>query len=96
MVIIGLMGGSRCEIDLGMLLGKRLKIIGSVLRSRLLAEKIELTREFIEHVMPLFELGRLQPVTDRAFGLAHAAEAHEFMERNENLGKIILLPGPCS
>jgi putative PIG3 family NAD(P)H quinone oxidoreductase len=90
MVVLGLMGGARCEIDLGLLLSNRWKIMGSVLRGRSLTEKIELTREFSRSVLPLVESGRLQPCIDRTLSLPLAAEAHAAMERNENFGKIVL------
>jgi NADPH2:quinone reductase len=93
LVIIGLMGGERCEIDLALLLRKRWIIQGSVMRSRTLGEKIELTQEFSRRIMPLFESGRLQPRIDRTLDLSRAAEAHAVMERNENLGKIVLTLG---
>jgi len=90
LVVIGLMGGARCEIDLALLLRKRWTIKGSVLRSRPLSEKIELTKEFSDRIMPLFESGRLMPWIDRTLDLSQAAEAHTVMEQNENLGKIVL------
>jgi putative PIG3 family NAD(P)H quinone oxidoreductase len=93
MVVLGLMGGARCEIDLGLLLSKRWTIMGSVLRGRQLIEKIELTREFSLSVLPLIQSGRLQPCIDRTLSLSLAAEAHAVMERNENFGKIVLTVG---
>jgi len=93
MVVIGLMGGARCEIDLGELLRRRWTIVGSVMRSRSVEEKIELTEEFSRRIMPLFENGRLAPWIDRTLDLSQAGEAHAVMERNENLGKIVLTIG---
>ncbi len=90
MIIIGLMGGAKVEANLGILLKKRLRIMGSVLRARLLEEKIALTKTFVETALPLFESGKLQPIIDRTFLLEEAAEAHAYMEKNKNFGKIVL------
>jgi putative PIG3 family NAD(P)H quinone oxidoreductase len=95
-VVIGLLGGARAELDLSAILAKRLRISGSVLRSRDVLEKIELTREFAQRVLPLFRAARLRPVVDRCYPLAAAAEAHIRMERNENFGKIVLNVGSAS
>jgi len=93
LVVIGLMGGARCEIDLALLLRKRWTVIGSVMRSRSLEERSELTEEFSRSMLPLFESGKLTPWIDRTLDLSRAGEAHSVMERNENLGKIVLTMG---
>ncbi|MGH7495647.1 MAG: NAD(P)H-quinone oxidoreductase [bacterium] len=93
LVLIGLMGGAKAEMDLALLLRKRLRVIGSVLRSRGLQEKIKLTQLFREKVMPQFENGSLQPVIDRAFPLAEAEAAHECLRANLNVGKVVLEVG---
>jgi putative PIG3 family NAD(P)H quinone oxidoreductase len=90
MVIIGLMGGSRLEIDLFDLMRKRLTVAGSVLRSRDTLEKISLVREFGERIIPLMTGGSLGPIVHCTMDLAEAADAHRLMERNENFGKIVL------
>jgi putative PIG3 family NAD(P)H quinone oxidoreductase len=90
LVMIGLMGGARCNIDLALVLSKRLTLAGSVLRSRPLEEKIELVQEFSQRILPQFADGRLEPWIDRALSLSQVAEAHAVMERNENLGKIVM------
>lgn len=89
-VIIGLLSGSRCEIDLGLLMRKRATLVGSVLRSRSAEEKAALTREFAARILPLFARGALRPWVDRTFPLERVSEAHALMERNANLGKIVL------
>jgi len=73
-----------------LILNKRLTIIGTVLRSRSLEEKVALTQSFRRHVLPLFETHRLRPVIDRVFELEQAGEAHAYMESNANMGKIVL------
>ncbi|MFQ5889433.1 MAG: NAD(P)H-quinone oxidoreductase [Gemmatimonadota bacterium] len=89
-LLVGLVGGSRAEVDLATLLRKRLHVVGTVLRSRSVAEKLELTAAFRDSVLPLLENGRLRPVVDRSLPLAEAAEAHAYMEANRNVGKIVL------
>jgi putative PIG3 family NAD(P)H quinone oxidoreductase len=90
MVLVGLLGGAKTEVNLATLMGKRLKIEGTVLRSRSLQEKIALTRAFEKHVLPLFAQGKIKPVIDRVFPLEKASEAHAYMESNRNFGKIVL------
>ena len=60
------------------------------MRSRSTAEKVELTRAFVRTSLPLFDDGRLKPLVDSVFELADVARAHQRMEANENLGKIVL------
>ena len=90
LVNIGLLGGAGAEINMGLVLGKSLKIIGSRLRSRPLAEKIDLTRRFRERFWPLLESGRLQPVIDSIFPIQRAQDAHEHVRQDRNTGKVIL------
>ena len=90
LVIIGLMGGSMAEINLGAVLGKGLRIIGTRLRARPLTEKILITREFKERFWPMLEQGRLQPVIDRVFPIEEAQAAHAHVRQNLNTGKVIL------
>jgi NADPH:quinone reductase len=90
LVLIGLMGGAQTEIDLSIIQRKRLQVIGTVLRSRPLEEKIAVTQAFKRQVVPLLERGAVRPVIDRVFELADAADAHRYMESNANLGKIVL------
>jgi putative PIG3 family NAD(P)H quinone oxidoreductase len=89
-VVLGLLGAARAEVDLGTLLRKRLTVVGSVLRSRRPEEKIALVQEFARTILPLIAAGRVAPVIDSVFDLADVREAHLRMERNENLGKIVL------
>jgi len=90
-VLIASMAGPGAEIDLRAVLAKRLRIIGSTLRSRPLEEKVALTQAFVRDVLPAFEDGSLAPVIDCAYPLRNAAEAHRRMAANENVGKIVLL-----
>jgi putative PIG3 family NAD(P)H quinone oxidoreductase len=90
LVIIGLMGGSVGEINLVPLLSKRLRIIGSVLRSQSKEEKAEIARGFIETVLPLLESGRVRPVIDRIFPISEVEDAHRYLREGEHFGKIVL------
>ena len=90
LVLVGLMGGVKVETNLGLILRKRLQVFGSVLRSRTLEDKIDITRRFQENWLPLLAAGTIKPTIDRSFPLAQANEAHQYMEDNKNFGKIIL------
>lgn len=87
---VGLMGGSTTDIDLGVIMRRRLQVIGSVMRPQSLDEKITITQRFVERWMPELKNGTLRPVIDKVFPLAQARQAHEHMEDNRNFGKIIL------
>ena len=89
-VVIGVMGGAEACVNFGQLLFKRHQILGLVMRSRDMGDKIAITRRFVRDRLPLFESGHLRPVVDRIFGLAEVSDAHRRMEANLNLGKIIL------
>lgn len=91
LVLVGLMGGAKVEVDLGLIMRKRLQVIGSVMRSQPLANKITITERFRSRWLPELENGRLQPLIDTAFPLAEAAAAHQYMEENRNVGKIMLV-----
>ena len=90
LVLVGVMGGVKVETNLGLILRKRLQVFGSVLRTRTLADKIDITRRFQENWLPLLTAGRIKPIIDCRFPLEQAAEAHHYMEDNKNFGKIIL------
>jgi tumor protein p53-inducible protein 3 len=89
-VLLGLLGGAQTSINLGRLMTKRQTLVGLTMRGRSLLEKIELSRAFARTTLPLFNDGRLKPLVDSVFPLADVARAHERMEANQNLGKIVL------
>ncbi|HEY5376081.1 MAG TPA: NAD(P)H-quinone oxidoreductase [Polyangiaceae bacterium] len=89
-VLIGVMGGAQATINLARMMHKRQSLIGIVMRTRSTQEKIELTRAFSRTHLPLFADGRLKPMVDSVFALSDVARAHEHMEANQNLGKIVL------
>lgn len=90
MIVIGLLGGLRAELDLAALLARRASIRGTLLRSRPLEEKAAATRAFATAVLPHLASGRIRPVVDSVYALADAAKAHRYMETNANFGKIVL------
>jgi putative PIG3 family NAD(P)H quinone oxidoreductase len=89
-VQVGLMGGGATPVEVGLLLAKRCRWIGTTLRARPLEQKIALTQRFVAEVVPLFEQGALRPVIDSRYGLDHIGEAHRHMAANANVGKIVL------
>jgi len=89
-VVLGLLGGSRATVDFAKLLRKRQSLLGLVMRTRPLAEKIALTQRFAREFLPHFADGRLKPIVDSVFPLEQAGLAHERMEANLNFGKIVL------
>ncbi|MFO0603703.1 MAG: NAD(P)H-quinone oxidoreductase [Polyangiales bacterium] len=90
LVLIGLMGGAAAEVPLGLLLTRRLRVMGTVLRSRPHEEKAALAQAFARAVLPLFARGALRPVVDAVRPMAEVRAAHERMERNDTTGKIVL------
>jgi putative PIG3 family NAD(P)H quinone oxidoreductase len=89
-VQVGTMGGGRTEVNIGMMLPKRVALIGTVLRARPLAEKIALTQRFAAEVLPLYDIGVIRPVIDSRYRLSAIADAHAYMETNANVGKILI------
>ena len=90
LIIIGLMGGAKANLNLGLLMVKRQKIIGSTIRARSNETKNIVMQELSEKVIPLFESGLLKPVIHETFYFSECNKAQEMMEANENIGKIIL------
>jgi putative PIG3 family NAD(P)H quinone oxidoreductase len=90
LVNIGQLGGAHGEMNMGLLLGKRLRLIGSTLRSRSPAEKIKITEQFQSGYWPLLRSGQLKPIIDTVFPIEQAQEAHEYVAQNRNIGKVIL------
>lgn len=90
LMLIGMLGGSRGELDLGPIMAKRIIVTGTTLRRTPLPQKVALTQAFAEFALPRFERGELRPVVDTVLPLREAAAAHRRMEANENIGKIVL------
>lgn len=90
LMVIGLMGGSKAELNLGAILMRRLQILGSTLRARPESEKAEIVSGLVDRFGGALESGEIGPVVDRVVPLAEAAEAHRVMEASEHFGKVVL------
>lgn len=90
LVLIGLMGGVRSEINLAELLVKRLSVIGSTLRSRPNDDKARIVRAFLDRFGAALGAGRLRPPVHSVLPLAEAAAAHRLMQSSDHFGKIVL------
>jgi NADPH:quinone reductase len=90
LILVGLTSGKTAEFNLGLALSKRLKIIGTVLRSRPTAEKAEATKKFIEEVLPFIAKGLIKPNLDKVFRVEDVRAAHEYLESNASFGKVVL------
>ncbi len=87
---VGVMGGGNTEVPVGEMLGKRVSLVGTVLRARPLEEKIAITQRCAHDLLPHFDSGVLKPVIDRRISLWEVAEAHEYVATNANVGKVLL------
>ena len=91
LVVIGLQGGTKAQLDLGLLLRKRGTVYATSLRSRTEAEKAAIVSGVTTYVWPLIESGRIQPVIHARYPLAEVAEAHRVLESSTHIGKLLLL-----
>ena len=89
-VQVGVMGEAVASFPLGALLPKRASLIGTVLRSRTLEQKIDANQRFLSELLPRFDDGTLRPVIDSRYALEDIAEAHNYMATNANIGKILI------
>ena len=89
-ILIGGVAGGKTDVDLYQILGKRLHVIGTVLRARSLQEKISITAAFAREVIPLLAQGTIQPVIDSVFPFEQIQAAHRRLESNETFGKVVL------
>ncbi|MEE3338468.1 MAG: NAD(P)H-quinone oxidoreductase [Candidatus Latescibacterota bacterium] len=90
LVLLSLLGGRNSEIDLGLVLTRRLRIIGSLLRSRPVDEKAQIVADFRARFWDPLLAGTIQPVVDRVLPIADAQEAHDVLSANANVGKVVL------
>jgi putative PIG3 family NAD(P)H quinone oxidoreductase len=90
LVLIGLMGGAKAEIPLGMVLAKRLQVLGSTLRARPDAEKAAIVAGLLEQFGAALDAGTIGPIVDRVMPLAEAGEAHRVIKASEHFGKVVL------
>ncbi len=89
-ICIAVLGGARAQIDVALLMRKRLALMGSLLRSSPLARKIAIADAVRERVWPLVASGRVRPLIHSTFALADAGAAHALMETSTHVGKIML------
>ncbi|WP_433314307.1 NAD(P)H-quinone oxidoreductase [Micromonospora sp. CA-269861] len=94
LVVIGMQGGRKAELDLGALLSKRASVTATSLRSRPLAEKAEIVQGVRDEVWPLVEAGRIRPIVDQRVPMTEAAEAHRRVESHDHFGKVLLTRPP--
>ena len=87
------MGGAQAELNLGLLLVKRLSVLGSTLRARPAGEKAAIVSGFLAQFGKALDAGALDPVVDRVLPLEQAGEAHRAMKASEHFGKIVLRVG---
>jgi putative PIG3 family NAD(P)H quinone oxidoreductase len=92
LVVIGRQGGSRAELDLGVLQAKRASLYATTLRARPGHEKAAVVKAVREHVWPLIDAGQVVAIIDRELPMSQAAQAHRAMAASEHIGKILLLP----
>ncbi|MFS8084972.1 MAG: NAD(P)H-quinone oxidoreductase [Acidobacteriota bacterium] len=90
-IFVGTTSGSKAEIDYAIVMGKRLRIMGTSLRTRSLEEKATATRLFAQSVVPLLANGTVRPVIDKVFKMEEVRAAHERIESNESFGKVVLM-----
>lgn len=90
LVVIGLLGGRKGELDLGKMLTKRAMVTATSLRARSADEKAEIVTGVREHVWPLVATGAVRPVIDRTLPMRDAAEAHRVVEASDHVGKVLL------
>lgn len=93
-VVIGMLGGNHTEIDLGVMMRRRISLIATTLRARPAAQKAVIVAAFAADVLPALADGRVRPVVDRVLPLEEAGEAHRLMEAGEVVGKIVLDASP--
>ena len=91
LLLVGTTGGARAELDFGVVMRKRVTIIGTVLRSRSTEEKAAATRRFEKHVLPLIARGLVRPVIDKIYNMEEVREAHTRLESNASFGKVVLM-----
>ncbi len=87
---VGVMGGATTSVRAGVLLVKRVRWIGTTLRSRPIEDKIALSQRFTREILPRFDSGELRPVIDTRFPIGEVAKAHQHLESNATIGKVLL------
>jgi NADPH2:quinone reductase len=89
-MLVGTTSGAQATLNIGLVMSKRLKLRGTVLRARSAEEKATATRLFATHVVPLLAAGSVRAVVDRVYKMEEVRAAHIRLESNQNFGKIVL------
>ena len=90
LVFLSTMGGVQANVNIGMLMGKRISMRGVTMRTRTLEEKLAVTHRFSTDVLPLFANGRVKPIIEQVYPLEEIGEAHRVMGENRNFGKLVV------
>jgi NADPH2:quinone reductase len=91
LIFVGTTSGAKAEIDYSVVMRKRLRVMGTSLRTRSIEEKATATRLFAQHVVPLLASGKVRPVIDTVFPMEQVRAAHQRIESNESFGKVVLM-----
>jgi NADPH2:quinone reductase len=91
LIFVGTTSGAKAELDFSIVMRKRLRIMGTSLRTRSIEEKATATRLFTQHVVPLLASGTVRPIIDRVFRMTEVRAAHQRIESNESFGKVVLM-----
>ncbi|MBT9260357.1 MAG: NAD(P)H-quinone oxidoreductase [Clostridiales bacterium] len=89
-VVIGTLGGGEVSLPLGLLMAKRARLVGTLMRSRPLEEKMDLVQRFSREILPLFASGTLVPRVHEVVPWEEGPRAHQILEENQNFGKVVL------
>jgi putative PIG3 family NAD(P)H quinone oxidoreductase len=90
LLLVGTLGGTSAHLDFRRVMGKRLRVIGTVLRARSVEEKAAAVRRFAAEVVPLFARGLVRPILDASYNLRNVDAAYDRLESNETFGKVVL------
>ena len=91
LVFLATMGGFQAQVNLGILMGKRISMRGVTMRTRTLEEKLAVTRRFATDVLPLLASGDVKPIIEQVYPLEEIGEAHRVMGENKNFGKLVVM-----
>ncbi len=92
LVIIGMQGGIKAELDLTSLMSRRATVTGTLLRPRSIESKAEVVAQTVEHVWPMIAAGQVRPIVHATFPLEDVAQAHQVLEESSHIGKVLLTP----
>jgi NADPH:quinone reductase len=91
MIFLATLGGAQANVNLGLVMAKRILIRGTTMRTRTLEEKLAVTRRFATQVLPLLANGKVKPIIEQTYPMSEIAEAHRVMGENKNFGKLVVV-----